>query len=373
MKVLMSSITLFLNHNIIAFGNYSITILNVLFIVPIFLADIVIIKLFDRFTKKRELQVKNYYKVVSVVYKGVVHFFAFIGTILILGVKLDNLFDFLSAVFKFKIFTIAGTAISLITILIMVILVYVADKISKIVQTYFNERVFPRFKIDIGVRSSLSKLIGYSIIVIGVLIALQGVGIKLSAITVFAGVLGIGIGFGIQNITADFVSGIAILFERPIKEGDMVILKDTIGEVKRIRLRATVIKTIYNEHLIVPNSEFIHSIVENLSFDDLKLRISVKVGVAYSSDPFIVKQALIDAAKDTEDVLDYPEPIVYLKEFASSSINFELLAWIDNPQKKFQTTSDLHFSVIDKFRERNIVIPFPQTDVWIRERPENSN
>ena len=372
MREFSNSLLSFLNHTIITFGNYSITILDILYIIPILFADVASIKLFNRFTKKKKIQLKNYYRILSNVFKGIIHFFAFVGIILVLGVKLDNIFDFLSAILNFKIFTIAGTAISLITIIIMAIVVYASVKIANITQKYFNEKVFPKFKIDIGVRASLSKLVGYSIIAIGVLIALQGVGIKLSALTVFAGVLGVGIGFGMQNITANFVSGLAILFERPIKEGDMIILKDTIGEVKRIKLRATVIKTIYNEHLIVPNSEFINSTVENLSYDDLKLRISVKVGVAYGSDPYVVKQALIDAAKDTNDILDYPEPVVYLNGFGNSSINFELLAWIENPQKKFQTTSDLHFSILEKFKERNIVIPFPQTDIWIKEMPGNS-
>jgi len=371
MKEIISSIQPFLNHSIATFGSYSITILDILFIVPILFFDILLIKLFNRFSKKKDLRSKNYYKVVSKVYRGIIHFMAFIGVMLILGVKLSNIFDFISAILNFKIFTIAGTAISLITIIVMIVIVYISAKLANIAQNYFNEKVFPRFKIDIGVRASLSKLIGYSIIAIGVLIALQGVGIKLSALTVFAGVLGVGIGFGMQNITANFVSGLAILFERPIKEGDMVRLKDTIGEVKRIKLRATVIKTIYNEHLIVPNSEFVNSIVENMSYDDLKLRISVKVGVAYGSNPYIVKKALLDAALSTSDILSYPEPVVYLKEFSDSSINFELLAWIDEPKKKFQATSDLHFSILDKFKEQNIVIPFPQTDVWIKEMPED--
>jgi len=373
MKEILKNIEPFFNHSIISFGDYNITILNVLLIVPIFFIDVIIIRIFNRFSRKKNLQVKNYYKVLSRVFKGVVHFIAFIGIMLILGVKLDNIVDFLSAILNFKIFTIAGTSISLITIVVMIIVVYISVKISNIAQTYFNEKIFPKFKIDIGVRSSLSKLIGYSIIAIGVLIALQGVGIKLSALTVFAGVLGVGIGFGMQNITANFVSGLAILFERPIKEGDMVRLKDTIGEVKRIRLRATVIKTIYNEHLIVPNSEFVNSIVENMSYDDLKLRISVKVGVAYGSDPNIVKEALLDAALSTEDVLTYPEPVVYLNEFGDSSINFELLVWIDNPKKKFQTTSDLHFSILKEFKEKNITIPFPQTDIWIKEIPDSNH
>ncbi len=358
-----------LHTTLVSFGSYKITIFNVILIAPILFADVVIIRLFLRITQKRKIKEKNYYKAVTRIFKILIHFLAFVGIMLILGVKLDNITDFISAILNFKIFTIAGTSISLITIIVMVIIVYISAKIAKVAQNYFNNNVFPRFKIEEGVRSSLSKLIGYTIIAIGVIVALQGVGIKLSALTVFAGVLGVGIGFGMQNITANFVSGVAILFERPIKEGDMVRLKNMIGRVQKIRLRATVIQTIYNEHLIVPNSEFVNSIVENMSYGDLRLRISVKVGVAYGSDPQVVKKALLEAAKDTENILDSPKPVVYLNEFGDSSLNFELLVWIGRPADKFQATSDLHFTILDKFRKYNIVIPFPQTDVWIKEMP----
>ena len=193
-------------------------------------------------------------------------------------------------------------------------------------------------------------------------------GIKLSALTVFAGVLGVGIGFGMQNITANMVSGIVILFERPIKEGDMVRFKNNIGIVQKINLRATVIRTILNEHLIVPNSEFINSTVENMSFSDLKLRLRVDVGVSYSSDPFTVKQALLDAAYSTEHILKNPEPSVLFIAFGESSLDFQLFAWIESPKRRFETESDLHFAVIQKFRERGITIPFPQRDVYIKQK-----
>ncbi len=369
MKESLHTFWTLLQTSIVSFGNYRITILNVLLIAPVLFLDVFLVRLFLRIAHRRKLQEKNYYKTVSRIFKGIVHFLAFVGVMLILGVKLNNITDFISAVLNFKIFTIAGTSISLITIIVMVIIVYISVKIAKVVQNYFNNTVFPRFKIDEGVRSSLSKLIGYSIIAIGVLIALQGVGIKLSALTVFAGVLGVGIGFGMQNITANFVSGVAILFERPIKEGDMVRLKNMIGRVQKIRLRATVIQTIYNEHLIVPNSEFVNSIVENMSYGDLKLRISVKVGVAYGSDPLKVRDLLLESARDTDKILNYPEPVVYLNEFGNSSLNFELLAWVASPGEKFQATSDLHFTILRKFEENGIVIPFPQTDVWIKEMP----
>ena len=359
----------FLSHEIMSFGTYSITVLNAILIVPIVFIDILILRLFNRFFRKRDLLKKKFIRNLNRIIKGIVHILAFVFIMRVLGVKLTNIFDFIVAVLNFKLFTIADTDISLITLIVIAVVVFVSAKIARLVRNYFNKRVFQRFNIEEGLRLSLSKLIGYLIIVIGVIIALQGLGIKLTALTVFAGVLGVGIGFGMQSITANIVSGIVILFERPIKEGDMVRLKDTIGEVVKINLRATVVKTILNEHLIVPNSEFINSTVENMSYSDIRLRIRVRVGVAYGTDPHLVKEALIAAARSTENVLATPEPTVWFKEFGDSSLNFDLFAWVDNPKKRFETESEIHFSIVKQFKIHDITIPFPQRDVYIKQVP----
>ena len=359
----------FFNHEIISFGNYSITVLNAILIVPVIFIDILIVRLFSRFMKRRDLLKKKFVRNLSRAFKGIIHILAFIFVLKVLGVKLTNIFDFIVAVLKFRLFTIADTDISLITLIVIAVVIFVAVKLARLVRNYFNNRVFQRFNIEEGLKLSLSKLIGYLIIIIGVIIALQGLGIKLTALTVFAGVLGVGIGFGMQSITANIVSGIVILFERPIKEGDMVRLKETVGEVMKINLRATVIKTVLNEHLIVPNSEFINSVVENMSYSDIRLRIKVRVGVAYGTDPYLAKEALIEAARSTENVMKSPEPAVWFKEFGDSSLNFDLFAWIDNPKKRFETESDLHFEIVKQLKHRDITIPFPQRDVYIKQLP----
>jgi len=360
----------FFHHEIISFSTYSITVLNAILIVPVIFIDILIIRLFSRFMKKRGLLKKKFVRNLNRVFKGIIHVLAFIFIMRVLGVKLTNIFDFIVAVLKFRLFTIADTDISLITLIVITVVIFVAVKLARFVRNYFNNRILQRFNIEEGLRLSLSKLIGYLIIIIGVIIALQGLGIKLTALTVFAGVLGVGIGFGMQSITANIVSGIVILFERPIKEGDMVRLKDTtVGEVMKVNLRATVIKTVLNEHLIVPNSEFINSVVENMSYSDIRLRIKVRVGVAYGTDPYLAKEALIEAARSTENVMKSPEPTVWFKEFGDSSLNFDLFAWIDNPKKRFETESDLHFEIVKQFKHRHITIPFPQRDVYIKQLP----
>jgi small-conductance mechanosensitive channel len=362
----------FLLGDIVKFGNYGISILDIALIVPIILADFAVLRLINKFLKKRNLLEKSFIRTVSRVFKWIVHFLAFLGVMRVIGVKVANIFDFIGAVLNYKLFTISGTEISLLTILIMIVVVWGSAKLAQFARNYFNKTVFPRFKIEEGLRFSLSKIIGYLIIALGAFIALQGLGIKLSALAVFAGFLGVGIGFGMQNIVANIVSGFVILFERPIKEGDMVRLRETIGFVHKINLRASIIRTIYNEHLIVPNSDFINGVVENMSYEDLKLRVSIKVGVAYGTDPHLVKEALVEAAQLTEGVMEYPIPAVFFRNFGDSALDFELLAWISDPSQRFIIESDLRCSIVAVFREKDIIIAFPQRDVWIRTTPQNS-
>jgi len=362
----------FLTMNIAKFGSYGISILDIALIVPIIFVDFLVFKLINRFLKKRNLLEKGLIRTITRIFKWIVHFLAFLGVMRIIGVRVENIFDFLGAVLNYKLFQISDTDISLLTIIIMIVVVWVSAKLSKLVRNYFDRTVFPRFKIADGVRFSLSKIIGYLIITLGIIIALQGLGIKLSALAVFAGFLGVGIGFGMQNVVANIVSGIIILFERPIKEGDMVRLKNTIGFVHKINLRASIIRTIYNEHLIVPNSDFINGVVENMSYEDLKLRLSVKVGVAYGTDPVLVKDALIEAARRTESIMEYPLPVVLFRDFGESALDFELLAWIADPSQRFNIESNLRYTIVEEFKQKDITIAFPQRDIWIRSMPQNS-
>lgn len=364
-----SSLTEILHYNILTIGGYNINILQTLLIVPAFILDVFFVRLLTRIFRKRKLLEKPFPRTALRVLKGIIHFIVFIGIMRILGVELSNILDFIVAILNFKLFTIGGTQVSFITIIVMVIVVYASTKIASLTRKYFDTNIFPRFNIDEGVRFTLSKLIGYLIIAIGIIIALQGLGIKLTALTVLAGVLGVGIGFGMQSITANFVSGLAILFERPIKEGDMVRIGNHIGTVKKINLRASIIQTIFNEHLIVPNSQFINSIVENMSYGDLKIRIKVDVGVEYGSDPFYVREGLLEAVKKTDLILESPEPTILFREFGDSALNFQVLAWVKTPELRFRAESELHFAIVEEFNKRGITIPFPQRDVYIKQMP----
>jgi small-conductance mechanosensitive channel len=196
---------------------------------------------------------------------------------------------------------------------------------------------------------------------------MQTVGINLSTLTILAGALGVGIGFGLQNITNNFVSGIIILFERPIKVGDRIQVGDVYGDVVSISMRSTTVVTNDNISVIVPNSEFISSTVVNWSHTDRNVRFNIPVGVAYKEDPEKVRDLLLQIAGNEEGVLKKPVPDVLFDEFGDSSLNFNLRVWTDT----YTTTpgilkSRLYFEIFKKFKEQNIEIPFPQRDLHIK-------
>jgi len=248
-------------------------------------------------------------------------------------------------------------------LVLIALLVYVTGKLK----TWMVERLLARTRIDIGVRQAVGSIFRYVIVAIGFMIILQTAGINLSALTVLAGALGIGVGFGLQNITNNFVSGLIILFERPIKVGDRIDVGNVTGDVVKISPRATTIVTNDNIAIIVPNSEFISSQVINWSYTNRDVRLNFPVGVAYHSDPELVRKALLEVAADHPGVLKERNADVLLQEFGDSSLNFILRVWT----RDYTTTpgvlrSELNYAICKKFKEHGIEIPFPQRDLHVR-------
>ena len=220
---------------------------------------------------------------------------------------------------------------------------------------------------DIGTRTAVGTMARYIIILVGLMIILQSVGVNLSTVTVIAGALGVGIGFGLQNITNNFVSGIIILFERPIKVGDRIQVEDIIGDVVKISMRATTLVTNDNISIIIPNSDFISSRVINWSHNDRNVRFNIPVGVSYKEDPQKIKDVLLSVAIDNPSILKKPEPDVIFEEFGDSSLNFILRIWTTEMiQRPKILISDVYFEIFKRFRENNIEIPFPQRDIHIK-------
>jgi len=267
--------------------------------------------------------------------------------------------------------TIGKTEITLWTIVYFIfltfILLYVTNKLRKwIVYTLLGKS-----KIDVGIRIAAGTIFRYIVLVIGFMIVLQTVGIDLSAITILAGALGIGIGFGLQNITNNFVSGLIILFERPIKVGDRIEVGKVSGDVVRISMRSTTIVTNDNISVIVPNSDFISSTVINWSHIDRNVRLNFPVGVSYRENPENVKKILLEVAIENEGVLKEPKPDVLFSDFGESYLEFTLRIWTrEYINRPGVLKSQLYYVIFKKFKEAGIEIPYPHRDIILRNLDE---
>lgn len=225
-----------------------------------------------------------------------------------------------------------------------------------------------------GAKETLVSITGYIGFILAILVALSVGGMDLSNLAIIAGALSVGIGFGLQNIVNNFVSGLILLFERPIKRGDWIVVGGTEGYVKRISVRSTVIQTFDRADVIVPNSELISTQVTNWMLDDLRGRVRVPVGVAYGSDTARVRTLLLDSARFHGLVVtdgSLPQPNVLFMGFGESSLDFELRCFIGDIDQRLAVRSDLNFAIDAAFRENGIQIPFPQRDLHVRDWPDN--
>jgi small-conductance mechanosensitive channel len=250
---------------------------------------------------------------------------------------------------------------SLIILLLLAVLVFV---LSRWVSNWLKNRILSRF--DRGLREAIATIFSYLLATIGLLVLLQSAGINLSSLTVLAGTLGIGFAFGLQNLTSNFVSGLTLLFEQPIKVGDYVEIDDLRGTVERISIRSTIVRTPDDVFVIVPNLRFVEQNIVNWSYQAPRCRIHIPVSVAYGSDSVVVTEALLEAARIEPRVLSHPTPKVWFREFGDSSLNFELLVWIDQPEENDPICSSLNFLIERELNRRYIEIPFPQRDLHLR-------
>lgn len=238
--------------------------------------------------------------------------------------------------------------------------------ITRFVQRTAETRIFPKSRIDSGVQNSLKTLIGYVGLIIAFLVAVSSVGFNLANLAIIAGALSIGIGFGLQSIVSNFVSGLILLFERPIKVGDWIVTASGEGFVKKISVRSTEIETFDKASVIVPNSELISSAVTNWNHKDNIGRVVIPVGVSYNADPEIVMEILEEVARENRGILNFPEPSVYFADFADSSLNFELRGFISDVKSTIKIRSELRVAIFKKLKQANIEIPYPQRDLHMK-------
>lgn len=253
------------------------------------------------------------------------------------------------------------------SILLLLILFASVIIIERIVQKQLIRRFLSRTKLQPSLQFGLSRIIGYTLIAVGFYVAFQLVGVDLSSLAIIAASLGVGIGFGLQNIINNLVSGIIILAERPISIGDRIEVAGVAGRVTKIQLRSTTVVTNDNITMIVPNADFISNTVTNWSHGDPKVRIRVPVGVAYGSDLKLLQRLLLEAAAEHPKALRDPSPVVLFTEFGDSSLNFELGVWTEEmTATPIHFTSEMNFIIDQKLRENDIEIPFPQRDLHVR-------
>ncbi len=231
---------------------------------------------------------------------------------------------------------------------------------------WLDNRMLPNTNLDIGLRTSISTAFSWSGIVLAALVAFSYLGLSLSNVTIVAGALSLGIGFGLQSIVNNFVSGLILLAERPIKAGDWIVVGADEGFVRRINVRATELQTFDSATVIVPNSSLISGTVTNWTLRDKVGRIIIPVGVAYESDPVVVRETLLDCAKAHEHVMPFPEPVVLFMNFGASSLDFELRCYLADIERGVRVRSDLRFAIHQALKEKGIEIPFPQTDINIK-------
>ena len=237
---------------------------------------------------------------------------------------------------------------------------------SRWLQRFLEMRVFPHTRLDAGVRNSLKTTIGYVGLFSAATIAVSTAGVDLANIAIIAGALSIGIGFGLQNIVNNFVSGLILLLERPIKVGDWIVVGERQGYVERIKVRATEIQTFERSSVIIPNSELLSSALVNWTHRDAIGRIEIAVGVSYGSDVVLVRDTLLEVAASHPDVMDDPAPVALFMAFGNSSLDFELRCFVPQAIWKLRIATEIRFEVLRLFRERSIEIPFPQRDVHLR-------
>ncbi|HIK35596.1 MAG TPA: mechanosensitive ion channel [Thermosynechococcus sp. M98_K2018_005] len=242
--------------------------------------------------------------------------------------------------------------------------------ISRWVSEWLKRRILMQLRVDRGSQETITRVVSYSLSFIGFIIVLQTAGIDLSSLTVLAGVLGIGFGFGLQTLASNFISGLAILLEHPIKVGDFIEVDGLLGTVEKISIRATIIRTNDSQYVIVPNNRFIEKNVVNWSYGSPDSRIHIPVSVAYGSDTVLVTEALLSAARQDPRVLLTPPPSVWFRGFGENAYLFELLVWINRPQDSEPIKSALNFLIEQELRQRQIEVPFPQLDLRLRDLGE---
>ncbi|HEY2568945.1 MAG TPA: mechanosensitive ion channel domain-containing protein [Candidatus Udaeobacter sp.] len=261
-----------------------------------------------------------------------------------------------------------GISLSLFQIFLLIALLMGVFWLSSRTKRFLFNRFLARSGLDRPLQHAIAQIVSYAVLIIGIIVVLENSGIHIGTLAVFAGAVGVGVGFGLKNIASNFISGLLILAERPIAIGDRIEVAGITGQVRQIRARSTVIVTNDNIAMIVPNEKFIDSPVTNWTHTDRRVRFRLPVGVAYDSDVNKVREALIAAAREHPATLSEPAPDAFLQKFGDNSIDFELVVWSEEmSQRPSRFRSDLNYLICKHLAAAGISIPFQQHDLHIRD------
>jgi small-conductance mechanosensitive channel len=299
---------------------------------------------------------------------AVVRLAAAVGWVLLL-VYTQNMVDWargtVDALAKAKI-SVRDVDVSAGGVLLAVLIVLATAVAIRFVRFLLNVEILPRFGLRPGVPFAIATIAGYVVAVIGFVLALAALGVDLTKVTLLAGALGIGIGFGLQNIVNNFVSGLILVLERPVKVGDQVAIGDLLGDVRRIGIRSSTVRTVQGAEVIVPNSDLVSKQVVNWTLSDRSRRYEIDVGVAYGTDVDRVMKLLEDAAAKVPEVKKIPAPRVLFAGFGDSSLDFRVLAWAESVDVGLQAQNNLRRAILAALNAAGIEIPYPQRDVHVR-------
>jgi small-conductance mechanosensitive channel len=251
-------------------------------------------------------------------------------------------------------------------IVIFFLVIYLSIVISNIIRSFLEEDILNKVKLKKGVPYTIALMVKYTLVTIGIFIAVSAAGIPTNSLTVILGAFGVGIGFGLQNIFNNLVSGLILLFERPIQLGDTIEVGTLMGNVRSIGIRSSNVRTFDGAEIIVPNGNLISNEVINWTLSDDRRRIELIVGVSYSSDPHKVKEVLLNVIKQHPDIEQDPAPGVLFQNLGESSLDFRMLFWTKEFDQWIRIKSEVLFQVFDDLTAAGIEIPFPQRDLHLR-------
>ncbi|MCX4241627.1 mechanosensitive ion channel family protein [Paraliomyxa miuraensis] len=265
-----------------------------------------------------------------------------------------------------KLFEVGGTSVTLATALSALLVITFTAWLAKVMRRLVR-RVFERRGLGEGTAGTVGGILYYVVLVTGFGVALQTIGIDLAALFTAGAIFAIGLGFAMQNIAQNFMSGVILLTERAIKPGDVLEVEGDVVKVRQMGIRATIVQTRDGEEIIVPNSVLAQSSVKNYTLEDSKFRLRAAVGVLYSSDLRRVRARLEEVSREQSWRLAAHEPEVYLSEFGDNAVIYEIFVWMSDPWRERAARSSLHEAIWWAFKEEGVVIAFPQLDLHLDE------